>query len=678
MATFSAKCKEVLANLLDQVHDNRNTLPKEDLAIVIAKTAKEMQQVPGLGKKIGSVFTNFLISGVGTHLANVASVARLFGEIPAKYVSGGMYDLFRAVAPQRWADKVADAPGLAEATGYAKGVGRAMGLGQTGDYSFPKAMSEFWYFVQRGFMTGQSSDAPTEYATRTIGAGRINRAGEYVESPEWEKKLGTVVELPSRGAVAIDEGMKAFYRRVKMYEVIEQITHRWTPKQFEDLGVTKESVLSTITNALESGDKEWMRRIKDLSPDIAKIATDFAKIQTFQEAPPIFIKNIMKYKDKHPWATFFAPFIRTPWNIASQAMDYVPALGVAKHMTHKDEFGHTRLNAPDLNNVDKNILGKQMLGISTAWGMFTLADAGLITAGYSDDPAERQKQKDAGIPQYGLKVGDTWLDWSRVEPFATYAIFLLETRRKMIEYNNQYKKDGMTPDLKQKIGDMGTATAVGLSKAVVNRQFLFGMSTGLNAMLAPDDKLNTFAKQFFGGITVPAIVGSVAKAIDPYQRKTDNVLEAIQSRIPFARESLPIDYGTAGEPNRNPQAGIAAAVPFIHTEPQPTELQQFLGSLPSFQKGPVGKSLNGVKLDSKQAELLDRLSSEEVGKLMEKVYRRIRDNPKMGEPMKAKLMEDLTNKGRDIAQKKVFAQLMKDPEFKQKYLRHQRVKAGLE
>lgn len=663
MATFSDKCRDAVARLLDHVTFGKNaTDDPQDAAVALYKTTKELQKVPGLGKKIGSLYTNFLISGVGTHLANIASITRLVGEIPSKFLSGGMYDLFRLAGKD-----VGDAPGLAEAAGFAKGI----------MISPFKAFSEFTHYAGRGLMTGVSSDAPTEYATRTIGGGSVNRLGEFIPSSKAEKAVGSVVEFPSRVAVMLDEGMKAFYRRAKMYEVIEQITHRWPDSKFAAMGQTKESILSHVTNLLESGDKHWLDQLKKTHPDIAEMAINYGKQATFQEAPPMFIKRIMQYKDEHPWAAFFAPFVRTPWNIASQGMDYVPALGVAKQMFKKDEFNKTRIKFPDQPQFGE-MLGKQMFGLMSAYTLMSMHDAGLITAGYSDDPALRQKQKDAGIPEFGLKVGDTWINWGRAEPFATFAIAMLDTKRKMNEIMAQYKKDGKTPDLMQQAGDMGTATAVGFSKAILNRQFLYGLSTGLNAALAPDKKMEQFAKQFFAGITVPAIVGSVAKSMDPYQRKQEGIAEAIQSRIPGLREDLPIDYGTAGTANKNPAYGVAAFAPFVHTNTDRTDLQKFIGDLPSYKKGPVGDRLRGVKLDTKEAELLDKVSSEEVGKLLERTYRGIRDNPNMKEPMKAHRMEQLTDQGRTIAQNKVFAKLMQNPEFRQRYQRAKRQSKGLE
>lgn len=668
MATFSERCKQAMIDLLEQHSFTKNLFDrKEDQAIALAKTVKELQKVPGLGKKIGSLYTNFLISGVGTHLANIASITRLLGEVPAKYIQGGMYDLLRAVNSDKINPHLEGAGGLAEANAFAKGL----------LISPFKASSEFWYYFQRGIMTGVSSDAPTEYATRTIGGGSVNRLGEFVPSTNLEKNVGKVVEFPSRLAVAIDEGMKAYYRRAKMYEVIEQITNRWSPEQFKAIGQTKESILSHATNAIESGDKDWLKKLKLQAPEVADMVTNYAKEATFQEAPPMFIKRIMQYKDEHPWAAFFAPFVRTPWNIGSQAMDYVPILGIAKHGIKKDEFGKTRFIAPGNEKIG-DIVGKQAMGLMSVYTLMAMADSGMITAGYSDDPAIRQKQKDTGVPEFGLKVGDTWVNWGRAEPFATFAILVLERQRKLKELETEYKRAGKSPEILQKFADEGTAIAQGFSKAVVNRQFLYGLSTGLNAALAPDKKLETFAKQFFGGITVPAIVGSVAKSMDPYQRKTDNITDAIKSRLPGIREDLPIDYGTAGTANRNPAYGVAAFAPFVHTIPDQTDLQKFLGELPNYKKGPVGNSLMGVKLDPKQAELLDKVSSEEVGKLLERTYRSIRDNPNMKEPMKAKRMEALTDQGREIARKKVFSQLIKDPVFKAEYLRNKRISQGLE
>ena len=668
MASWSENCKKYTANLLENLYHTRNVLDsKEDQAIVLAKTVKELQKVPGLGKKINSLFTNSLISSVGTHLANIASVTRLVGDTSAKWVQGGMYDLMRAIGTENLKKSLQYAPGIAEAKGFTKGLGKAAGIGV--EMGPLKALSEFWHFTQRGFMTGLPSDAISEYPTHTIGGGSVDKLGVFHESSKAEKIAGKIIETPSRVSVALDEGMKAYYRRVKAYELIEKVTHRYTDADIKALGQTRESILSHLTDALDNGDKDWLEKFRRVDPKLTEEVINFAKKETFQQDPPMFIKRIMQYKDSHPWAGFFAPFIRTPWNIAAEGAEYLPGVGVAKHFTSKDDLGFRRFHAPDFSNeAVGETLAKQAIGLSSIMGLYAMHDAGLITTGYSNDPAERQKQKDANIPEFGIKVGDKWLNWSRVEPFATFAISALEAKQHVEKAHEDWKKNQHDPTVMERATKAGEAIAVGFSKGMVNRQFLYGISTALNAALAPDKKLEQFAEQFFGGITVPALVGSVARGMDPYQRKIEGVGEAIQSRIPGLRENLPIDYGTAGGPNRNPSYGSAAAFPFVHTNTDQTELQAFLGSLKNFKKGPVGDTLKGVKLDQRQAELLDKLSSEEAGKYLERTFRSIRDNPNMTDAKKAYLAERQVDKARTAAQHKLFAQLIKEPEFRQKYL----------
>ncbi len=119
------------------------------------------------------------------------------------------------------------------------------------------------------------------------------------------------------------------------------------------------------------------------------------------------IGNMMlRAKAKVPELVFVAPFIKTPINILKDALSYTPAsLFMKSFKGRRDEAAARVLIGTGLGLM----AGKAVIDQN-------------LTGSYPKDPGRREAMIAAKIPEYSVKIGDTWYSYARIEPLATVLI----------------------------------------------------------------------------------------------------------------------------------------------------------------------------------------------------------------------------------------------------------------
>jgi len=73
----------------------------------------------------------------------------------------------------------------------------------------------------------------------------------------------------------------------------------------------------------------------------------------------------------------------------------------------------------------------------------------------------------------------------------------------------------------------------------------------IDAMKDPNRSFQGFASSLAGSI-IPTLIADIARGMDQYERRTDGMIERIQSRIPGAREGLETKVDAFGQPIKTP------------------------------------------------------------------------------------------------------------------------------
>jgi hypothetical protein len=215
-------------------------------------------------------------------------------------------------------------------------------------------------------------------------------------------------------------------------------------------------------------------------------------------------------------------------------------------------------------------IGTAITGVTMAY-----AFAGNISGGGSPDPG-KWRGKEGVWQEYSIKIGDTWYDYSRIQPTGT----LMGMAADMAEI-----WEHMTEDEKDKLPKM---IANAFANAITNQTFLQGITNIVNAISDPTQFAPRFFKRLAGSV-VPNIIGQPTGMADPYVREANSMIEQIQSRIPGLRQQLRPRLDWLGEPRKS-QERIGGIMPVRVLKESEDKVRQEAARLELSIAGPPRKT----------------------------------------------------------------------------------------
>ena len=317
-------------------------------------------------------------------------------------------------------------------------------------------------------------------------------------------------------------------------------------------------------------------------------------------------------------ATQIVPFLRTPWNLTKEGLSYVPGVGVViKPGMTKTTVKYKVVDGVKIPTFEtevvkmpmEDMVARQVMGLGAVIGLGALHSSGNLTGSIPDDAAERATWQANGIQPFSIKVGDKWISYQRVEPFATVMGLAADTFR----FTERYM-DGKIQ--KGKETEEAFAASWSLLKGnVLEKTFLQGFADMLTALESPNK-----AQSYFDNLAkrmVPAGANTLARSLDPYEREAVGTLEKMQQRIPIARESLPESYAlySADPANIQPrETNRPQAITGIAISDLPTEFQQGMAEL-NITFAPKSARMSKVDMNSQQLSDYKRFINENATRL---------------------------------------------------------------
>lgn len=591
----------------------------------LAELIKTSVKQPGWADKFGEFVVNSYISGLATTAVNAASGIAKVGLL-------GTERILQAVNP---ASKVKIGEVLPAFRGLLDGTLEAM------------------YFAKEGFLRGSPLDAAMPEFRGAIGTQE--------GATKIEKYAGELIRVPSRLSVGVDELFKAIFRKME-----------FNAQAYRIASSGKYGDSEAVYNALRKIDtkttdwKDSILRAPELAglPDSArtKLVEDvrnFAKQATFQADLGKFGNQILAFRANHPWIAPVIPFVKTPINIMKDALSYTP-LGIFAKNTPMDVR-----------------LARTAIGVGIGTALAQQVAEGNVTGSYPKDAAKRDAMIAAGIPEYSIKIGDTYYSYARVEPLAT---IMGATVDGIIAFNDWRAKPGYdTKKEKQFIVDI----VGGITKNIVSKTYLEGISGVMQAMHNPGQYGESFVNSF-AGLLVPAVVAGFARTQDPYARVVTNFGEAVQARVPDfglglpipSRAELPVQSKLFGGARENPSYGLAAFTGLQSTPAVRSAVQEEVARTKVDYKVP-NKTLRGVELEGEDIAKYQRTSSY----YSDLVLNNMIQNPSYQaatDKMKKVMLERGLRQARSYATRIMLQEKLQDPDFRTQYIRARLEKKGLE
>ena len=294
---------------------------------------------------------------------------------------------------------------------------------------------------------------------------------------------------------------------------------------------------------------------------------------------------------------------------------------------------------------------------------------GNLTGSYPKEQERREAMIAAGIPEYSVKIGNTWYSYARVEPLATVMGVFADSVESLRDYYNKPKAD-------RKIQELAVDGTLAITKNLTSKTFLEGITGVLQAVHDPE-RYGTIFVNSFAGLVVPAFVAQFARVPDPYQREVRDFGDALKARIPGQREELPVKRDILGEPKPNLSYGLSGVLGIAARNAEQTPLQKEIQTI-GFEYKPVNKKVRGVELDTTAYERYAKVS----GDLVEQQLNKLIDTPvyqNSNKLVKNILMKRVAEKARAAATNQILMeQLNSNKDFAVEFRRQQLLGKGIQ
>lgn len=303
---------------------------------------------------------------------------------------------------------------------------------------------------------------------------------------------------------------------------------------------------------MQLGDRMWAQaafdgRLAELSslgydtsnPDVIRDAELYALDRVFQNNSSLAKRASQARNALGVFGEMVLPFTQTPANIMDKLLDYSPVgLGRALVQVGKEGKSGEFNQKLFVDRISRSLTGGGIMALGAA-----LMRAGLLSLGASDQE-EAEAMRLAGVQEYALKLGDSYVSIDWAEPAGSLMLIGAEIAR-------QFGDDRIESEM-DVFDSAVDATVTGLN-VFFNNSFLSGVADLISG------------NQSVGEAIVDTVLGSasqytssglsaIGRILDPYERYTYSpdwlASEAryLLSRFPGVRSTLDVKIGADGKP----------------------------------------------------------------------------------------------------------------------------------
>lgn len=619
-------CKKAIDayyQMLDSV-DNLK-VSKQEKADIKTKSSKNALKEAGWKDKAAEIVINSYISAIGTPVVNLLSAFVKAPLLVAERALVGMYPNNEVKAMESFS--------------MIKG--------------FFEGLAEGFNFAKAGYLEGMPLDTRVNTDVMS-GFGKGASAGFI------EKGFAPIVTAPTRVGVFVDEYAKAVFRRMQLNAMAYRVAYTLPENKLDKLSRDEMYMMLRkidISDSTKIGDNRvWRQQLSKIAPDFADELTRFAKIQTFQGDLGAIGNAMLKARREHPELVLVAPFIKTPINILKDALSYTPASILLKGMRK------------DLGLSNEAAAARILLGSGIAYMTAQAVFNGNLTGSYPKEAGLREAMIASGIPEYSVKIGDTWYSYARIEPLASVLGVVADATESIVDYSK-------LPAAEQTTEKLAVDAVSSVTKNLASKTFLEGISGLLQAVHDPERYGGSFVNGF-AGILVPAAVAQFARGADPVQRDVQSFTDALQNRIPGMRQDLSVRYDITGKPRANLSYGLMGSIGLATKDAEQTRLQQEMQDV-GFSYTAPSRKLRGVELSNTDYEQFSKLSGDLFNEILNDLINssEYQSSTRAG---KRFMLERAASRLRTMAIKQMLGKKIDDPEFFNEYKRVLRSKKGLE
>ena len=324
-------------------------------------------------------------------------------------------------------------------------------------------------------------------------------------------------------------------------ETLSNFTY-WLMGDFGDTPFVKKNFVNRLASYMKA---QGINSIDDVPDDAIALATEEALKATFKDdnAFSNALSGIKKKSGK--FGEIALPFVKTPANLAMRGIDYSPAGLVNTFRKIKSGAEASKV----IDELSKNLTGTAMIYLG-----YKLREKGLLSGNYSEDKDEKAWQKQQGMLENAVHIGDNYYTFDWAQPSSTPLIL------GSVIFDAINNSDNENSDIMNAVNSAYKG-ALAVGNSWINTSPVQSLADMLGGDGYSDDggiagnilnEVIEFPQRF-----IPAQMGAAARTIDPVIRDTytndntltgilGNQLRSIQAKIPQLSKNLPASYDTWG------------------------------------------------------------------------------------------------------------------------------------
>lgn len=372
--------------------------------------------------------------------------------------------------------------------------------------------SDSWRLAKATFKTGRDS----------LDSFHGNR---NLSLPEWAKSSWPLrlMQMPTRLLMTADE----FFKQMSYRSSVRAQSLEASLKAGVDPAEAARRLEADMKAAFNNGIIDPTMNGAAVNPKALKYAREVTWTQPMDGA---ISKRVLQAVEAHPELRLFLPFVRIPMNIMRWQFERFPLLGLLA----KKNFDALRPGSTLGKEARNEAMARQSMGLFFAGSAYMLAEAGLITGRGPSDPRLRQEWRDLGFRPYSVKIGNKWVEYRRLEPFASAFGLAADFR----DIRGELDRDGEQ--------DTFAAYAMAMANFTLNKTYMKGLSDMFDALGGGNGTAAHNALANLAGSFVPNFLNQTNP--DDVMRETRTYLDEVMSRVPGFSETLEPRRNFFGEP----------------------------------------------------------------------------------------------------------------------------------
>jgi hypothetical protein len=467
-------------------------------------------------------------------------------------------------------------------------------------------MGDSWAMAKKSLSLGDSVISPRSTAPYvpekmgTVLSGQVWGVDASSSLGKAVNALGMVVNAPTRFLMASDELFKqaAYRAHVKstLYTKGEEIA--------KGMGLTGANLKDFIAKYI---DDNTLTHFKDIIlPDGTYLknaagiegseALNFAQKMTYtQPLTGGLTKGLESIAAKHPLFRRFAlPFLKTPANIGADTIDHLPLISLI--------WERNRAILSEGGPEAAKLLARWSVGSAVMVSVAMLAQNNRITGAGPTNRAHRDLLYATGWRPHSIVVGNTYYDYSRLEPIGG----LLAIGANFADIASAYEESGEDD---QTLSSLGSAILYAIAKPLTSKTYFRGLSEALNVLYNGDEAtLKSWVESQFVSYFPPNVLRHVNRAIDPEMKEIGGYLDRVRAGIPGLSDELPARYSwLTGKPMMIHGGRLASFMPITwDTADEENPVFKELLKYPDAITGPRAE-LGGTALNAERKSDYHRL-----------------------------------------------------------------------